>query len=782
MPEFIKKHLSIFILLVAIFLTIIVYKPIIQTIKPDLDVSWIFALHYLFINSIEHGKDIIFPYGPLGFLFFSIPTKLLPLTIVFHLATSFVFIWASLFLFIKSKENIKYILTIGFLVIYLLSMTTHLLYMLLFIPLILVLLRQTTREKRYFFFACGVAAFSIFLKIGFGFLAALTILSFSLYKLFENIKPANEKQILISNDAKGLNIVAEIFIGAAIYFTVLCGIWLLLYGNLNYLLDFLIWSKEVSFGYAQSMIFIHSKQYWLLGLFVLIFTFTPFFLKDKEYKFYHIVTILMTLCFIKYAIVRHIGYTNDYLFTYILIYLCFVKTIKKSTLVYLLCLFVLLSIFLGFSPKKNIENMKKIFQPSGPSYIKEVIFNYKKNLELNSELSKAATWLLTIPKEGRELIGNSTVEIFPWEETFVFANNLNWKPRFMFHSYMENTQNLDAKNASFFQTEESPEFILWHKQLFDFDSEYGRNGVIGIDRRYLFNDNPQTLYQIFNHYKPVANYFNAIIFQKSDKPNLPLRKEHPSENIKINEWTNVKYEKDNIILLRLNPQRTILGNIMQIIGFDVFAYIDYKFYDETIFRYKLPIITTLKDGIWINPYIYKFNIPIEAKRVKAIRIVVDNPKTLEKTIPAQWITIPYKKDFDMKFDFTNDNFLSQQQNPINKHKLLVLNKDANEKFYTIMPPKVIQLEANNKYILSLDIKSNTKATYYPKNFNCTITAKTNPTTSILDHTMLLCNNGELQKFNFIYLPKEDVAIEEFQINCYKYKSEIDFKNVELKEF
>ena len=116
-----------------------------------------------------------------------------------------------------------------------------------------------------------------------------------------------------------------------------------------------------------------------------------------------------------------------------------------------------------------------------------------------------------LPASMRRLIGNSGVDIFPFNTDIVYANNLTWDPRpspFSFETY---TPKFDAENANFFNTDGS-KFIIWHS--------FGGNGLASIDGRNVLWDEPMTLQSILEHYQYVAGNSEFILLERLNNPKV----------------------------------------------------------------------------------------------------------------------------------------------------------------------------------------------------------------------------------------------------------------------
>ena len=96
-------------------------------------------------------------------------------------------------------------------------------------------------------------------------------------------------------------------------------------------------------------------------------------------------------------------------------------------------------------------------------------------------------------------IGDSLVDVYPWDYSIIPANQLKWTPRPVIHSYASYTSWLDKKNADHFSSKASPAFIVW--DLNKTTSDFNGGSAESIDNRYLFNDEPNTMVSMISNYQ-----------------------------------------------------------------------------------------------------------------------------------------------------------------------------------------------------------------------------------------------------------------------------------------
>ena len=283
------------------------------------------------------------------------------------------------------------------------------------------------------------------------------------------------------------------------------------------------------------------------------------------------------------------------LFAFILVCLLFVLLWKKSAklaFIYLISLFFLFSVF--------------SFQFAlAPSFIKKTD-------------AKFSAQMLNI-------IQDKTIDIFPTDFLLVKENKLNWLPRPRIFNQL---QGVDAANSIFLQSQNSPEYFL----IKNMNSELLMQ---------TFNHNPQTFYQLLNHYKLRLNEEGYLLYEKSIAPNYPFQKNIADKNLIFNSWRKLPQENADLILLQILPQKTFWANIIPFSDKISPLIVEYKLSDNSIKKIILENARTLL-SVLASPYLQDLNMNNNQNNVLAIRISAKYPCFYEKTAPINWIIISHK--------------------------------------------------------------------------------------------------------------------------------------------
>jgi hypothetical protein len=72
-----------------------------------------------------------------------------------------------------------------------------------------------------------------------------------------------------------------------------------------------------------------------------------------------------------------------------------------------------------------------------------------------------------LPAQFLGRIGRETVDVYPWEASYVWSNDLNWSPRPVFQSYSAYTPALDMMGARHYRGPRAPRFIIYSHHAID---------------------------------------------------------------------------------------------------------------------------------------------------------------------------------------------------------------------------------------------------------------------------------------------------------------------------
>lgn len=600
--------------LVVFLFSFYAFNPIIET---GLDPSYAFGLNYIFAHHIHFGTQVIYTYGPLGFLYFpqDIATNFF-LAVVLVSALRFFFIYS--FLKLGNVVNPKLGL-LHTLLAFAVCSYIYLDFILVAAVTCCLLLHSIKRQNSSLIVVSILSVIALLIKSSFGLMCISIAFSYAVFDLYKTKNFDNFNRLIIPG----------------LLFLLL--IWLLLYHSLSGIYLYLYGTWQLSTGNSSAMILEVYNNWYLLFLFAVLFFSVPFLMKEKAVYLLYGISLLSLYSAWKYAFSReenyHLKFFLDYLLVFTALFIVAAKQFKpRITGVLLTALFV----FFQSIKATGMYTVEEDISFSGIRNFTNWIFSSRTMLENARVASENNLQLKKLPKEVLDRVGKQSIDFYPWELTYAAANNLNWKPRPNLQSGAY-TPWLDRNNANFISSKDGPQFYLW-----EMDKPNG--GVDCFDGRYLLNDEPQSILALFNSYKSVYADSSIVLFQKTGKLAFPLLIEGSKGKIFWNKWLEVPEDSTGIIRLRLFVSSTNVGKIRKALYKDQTYYVDYKFEDASEKAIRI-IPETAVNGLWISPFVTRIDQGLKGKKVSAIRFHCSKQNLVQETFSYQWqiITLAEKK-------------------------------------------------------------------------------------------------------------------------------------------
>jgi hypothetical protein len=225
----------------------------------------------------------------------------------------------------------------------------------------------------------------------------------------------------------------------------------------------------------------------------------------------------------------------------------------------LICLLTLQSYFflnLGSSLTQPIRaipaNLRALLRPG--EYQRQML-----------ELQNTQLAGLELPRT-RKLVGGSTVDVFGQDQSYAIFNNLNYRPRPIFQSYMAYNTTLSQMNERFYFSQASPEYVLFR--------------LTPVDRRFAPLEDGAVLRDLLVNYESIEAENQFLLLKAKphrSAPNLSLLRDgtvRPGEPITLDEFGQADLWMEVIV------KPTLLGRVRQF------------FYKPTIVRVSMWRTTT----------------------------------------------------------------------------------------------------------------------------------------------------------------------------------------------
>ena len=161
--------------------------------------------------------------------------------------------------------------------------------------------------------------------------------------------------------------------------------------------------------------------------------------------------------------------------------------------------------------------------------------------DLRKEPTPATPSARLLSAEMKQAIGEGTVDIATGEALLAFGNRLNYRPRPVFQSYAAFTPYLDRINADFYRSPRAPDFSLFEN--------------ICIDQRYCFGDEPETKLSLLEHFHVQSRDGGMLLLKRDPERRRTLvRTALASGELKGGEWFHLP-PGEGALLIRLSMHR-----------------------------------------------------------------------------------------------------------------------------------------------------------------------------------------------------------------------------------
>lgn len=590
-------------LISAFFLALFTYIQPGAPLEPfSLDSAWAYALNYTFHNNLIIGRDVYFTFGPLGFLEHARPLSLQILIIssIFWFVCSIIsytLIFLLCFHTANNKVQLLVNLALGLVVIFYASESIQRLLLIVYSGIFL----HWITENRFYLILLGAACiFCLLIKFSYGLVALALYLP---YLLTLTIRNKNPKPLIT---------------GLLVLFSFYILLWLIIYGSLSGVTGYLKGGLEFSQGSATAMALNPENNWPAIAIF---FTAGLCALLTCG-VYYRTGQLMMTLCFLgplfiwsKYAFGRedvgHLSYLMSFIFYAGVLWLI----ATQNNLHKILCCVFLVICFHSWKNMHSNLPEAPLFSPR-PVYCPPKTFYKRTELKalatIMQDISDKALDPLKLPSTLREQIGESSVDIYPWETMITAANHLNWTPRPIYQNYITYTPFLDAQNKKFYSGDKAPEYILWHHHSF-----------ADIDNRFLYSSDPLTLEAILTRYLLISCEKFFCLWKKQETDLLKAARLDESIEMRWNEWIKLPASESDIIRAHINPARTLLGRLNLFLWKEGGIEIDYLLNDGNIKTHTL-VLDNATSGIWASPYASSLgarNPPAPVKQEDLLRLL-----------------------------------------------------------------------------------------------------------------------------------------------------------------
>lgn len=616
-----KKLWLIFFLSITIL--VITFPDIGYPVRATLDGGYQYALNRIFTDGIQIGREVIFSYGPLGFLHYPQPiANNLLIGIIFWSLIKLGFIAGLLTIIFSVKKRRFHIVWIILAILFANFIDVWSLPTFLLIELI-ILYRLLPK---------------------YGYLAAVIILSSLTMLIKINYLPIHSSilavfsaDLIFVKKKHGLGDALIIILATPLLFMLF---WILSQGSISGIAPYLKGMSEISAGNSSAMTVSPANNWSLLLSFLTLYFLLPVFLGENTAIFLFFLTIIPFFLTWKYTFSREDGphlfnIVNFVLYYYLLI----LASIKRINLLAIICMILSLT-FISYhmvilprfgEPRLPANILGRFANFSGPYNFYRQVLKFSQYSNSLVRLSRENVRPFVLDEEIIKVINGKTVDIYPWDLSYIYANNLNWKPKPLLQSYLAFTPWLDEKDAQFFSSINAPQYLIW--------TYYHWGGETGsIDGRYLLNDEPLAVMAILNNYQLAFRGEKTALFKKSTPGMLGEEKPIKRSIESWNQWITVPLEA-GVVRANIIFNKSLPGKIKRIVWKEDETFIEYRI-KSGIKRFRL-VPDNIINGLWVSPLLNQITPEFSGETVEAIRLIHGNKDYIENNMEINWIYYPF---------------------------------------------------------------------------------------------------------------------------------------------
>ena len=565
--------------------------------KPDLclDQSWHTALNLALERSLVFGDDFVFTYGPLGFLSTRTQIGIDPI----YLLLFDVFVIVNIIVILRYSWRVHpgaTSIAISLLFCYLAPFGDTS-FKLLVIMIFWLQLAIHRFGARFFVVPFIVALVSFFIKLNTSFLAIFIFYLYFAGSILVHRK-ANAGQILLAALMPVSLLLCAYLLNVNL--TAYTSTGLELIGKYNDAMNFIGWQA------AKYTLFIAIAAITSLIVFFWLFW------RDKTC--WRRLTTLFTFGLVIFVLYKQSVVRADvyHLFTFFyfapviwLFYLLFHKPASpRANLI--VATGSVLTVLIGVLPLRHSTEAGD-FNPFRS-------INYFSQLAIGTddrEKIKIAD-SFKLPDEIRSIIGRRGVDIIPWNVDLIYFNDLNYRPRPVFQSYVAYSGALMELNRRMYEGPDAPEFIIFSDET--------------VDGRYGFFDDMGAKVAIFEHYD-VRSRFDFgnneyLLLQRAPGGRRVAVGDPTNRTISMNQEYFVE-NSDMSYLAKINIDYSCLGNVSRVLYQPLSLQIVFTLTDGTVREHRA-VVPILEGGVIINPLVettadYELFFRGENEKLKKVR-------------------------------------------------------------------------------------------------------------------------------------------------------------------
>lgn len=590
-------------------------------VTTGLDPSWVYAYNYAAAHGLSWGERFISTYGPYGYLIATMDLGNLVRNRIFFALALAVGVGFAAAAYVRSVPGLgpgaRAVMALALLYSFSLQDPEYQWFVFFLLAFLSALEKPDGAGLATFAIAGFLAGFFVLLKLSLG-IGVLATLAFGC--------------LLVRSPRRGLYRAGVAFPAAFAGF--LIG-WLGSGNSLGGLRAYLVTGLQISSGYSSAMSSFEGT--WVLEISSLILWFALIALWAFLRPTPRSALILTALAFPLFMAWKHSIVRQDEHVAILARFGFFVVAILATeslpawrwrvTLPVSVLLLIPLAVPLSTTAKRTLSSVTADEMTNSP-----LAFRGLKNLVRLSHLSlyrqgvaqqsRSGIAPHALPESMKRMLANDTVDVYPWDVSYVTANHLNWFNRPLPASFSGYTTILDNLNASFFDSPGRPKYLLWHSTFGD--------GIRSIDERHLFWDEPRTFRALVGNYDAVAETNSGILLLRSrTRSRFGSTRLIGTVRAAWNSWIPVP-AIPGVLLAAPAIEPNPLRRFVRVLFRDDPMFVDLLFSSGQKASYRV-VPDNMGDGLWLSPFVIRYDdLASLLKDGKGLRVVS------MKFVAARW--------------------------------------------------------------------------------------------------------------------------------------------------
>jgi hypothetical protein len=598
-----------------------------QGAEAGLDPSWVLGLHLAAANGLVYGRDILFSYGPLGFLMFPllVSTWLWFFAVIVRDLVHIAFFLSLAVFALRSENRLVNAIMLG-VSAPIIEPFLGTAYTLGVVILVMSYLAVCSAKRAYLVLLSVVAALSFYIKADIGILSLAIMLVATTWAYLRQPFWKSLPPLLIY--AGSLTVAG-----------------LILTRSPGILLSFLLGYLQLVAGYGNAMS-IDLMPFWFI-LFPLLASLAIVTLITKRSSVRSRLFFALSIPFLfityKEGFVREDLHVLIFFAAWSLFCLLFQAVTahsprKRAKIIAIGLAVILLGsgvelwgmTFLHSNSSSPIvfaanisEFVEAVYAPSRLQSVSQdlqLVAQQRRAQAIYNDTVVAARSAYPLSNKTLAIFHGHTVDVLPWDVSLAYVYGLQWDPAPIFQSYSAYTPYLDEVNARHYTSLGSPDFVLYKFET--------------IDGRYPLFDEPLALMTLACNYKLVGNDSQFFILQRNG--NACSSSELMSvQEVSFGQPVQVPISQAPVTA-RVFLENSWLGVVSGLAYKIPDATINLQYGNGQSENHRL-VVATAADGLLLRPGFLSASIP--APSVDQITFLTNGPQYYSSTIRVEFYKI-----------------------------------------------------------------------------------------------------------------------------------------------